>query len=270
MKLPRRIGSTPPAIGFVCAWLFAASALASVSTVNDSSRLDAAAAGFKPYLLDRVAMCLAAVTRMRDRVAAHDLACAQDAWLAARGGWEGSEVITNEFFPDLDRKIDAWPDAHSGFHSIEAKLFGAHDIRVLPAAEQLVGNLTEFQQQLRTTHLTAQGLLNGSAKLLFEIGESKAEGGESPFSGNSLNEMRDNIDSVDQTYHRVFAAAAAKRDAALAKQFAADLKAMREVLSVPTLQDLDQVRLRDLSETLVADLVGVGKACGLESPGMGN
>jgi hypothetical protein len=45
---------------------------------------------------------------------------------------------------------------------------------------------------------------------------------------------------------------------------------MREVLSVPTLQDLDQVRLRDLSETLVSDLVEVGRACGLESPPLGN
>jgi iron uptake system component EfeO len=113
-------------------------------------------------------------------------------------------------------------------------------------------------------------LLNGSARLLFEIGESKAEGGESPFSGNSLNEMRNNIDSVDQAYQRVFASAAAKRNPTLAKQFAADLKTMREVLSVSTLQDLDQVRLRDLSETLVSDLVEVGRACGLESPGLGN
>jgi iron uptake system component EfeO len=270
VKLPRPIRSTPKVIGFACALLFGAAAVASVSTVNDSSRLDVAAAEFKPYLLDRVTLCLAAVIRMRDRVAAHDLAAAQEAWLAARSGWEGSEVITNEFFPNLDREIDAWPDARTGFHSIEARLFGAHDIRVLPAAEQLVANLTDFKRQLQAVHLTAQGLLNGSARLLFEIGESKAEGGESPFSGNSLSEMRNNIDSVDQAFQRVFASAAGKRNPTLAKQFAADLKTMREVLSVPTLQDLDQARLRDLSETLVSDLVEVGRACGLESPPLGN
>ena len=273
MKLPRPTRLIPKVTGFACALLFGVTAIASVapvSTVNDSSRLDVAAAGFKPYLLDRVNMCLTAVIRMRDRVAAHDLAAAQEAWLAARSGWEGSEVITNEFFPNLDREIDAWPDARTGFHSIEARLFGAHDIRVLPAAEQLVANLTDFKQQLQAVHLTAQGLLNGSARLLFEIGESKAEGGESPFSGNSLNEMRNNMDSVAQAFQRVFASAAAKRNPALAKQFAADLKTMREVLSVPTLQDLDQVRLRDMSETLVSDLVEVGRACGLESPRLGN
>jgi len=197
-----------------CCWAIAAAAPAGAL---DASALDSAAAVFKPYVLEQIARCLSATRNMRERIAAGDLAGAQQAWLAARGGWEGSEVISNEYFADLDRKIDAWPDAERGFHAIEAKLFGAHDVKALPAAEELVNDLEDFQRQLRTAKLTAQGLLNGSAKLAYEIGENKAEGGESPFSGNSLAEMRDNVASIAAAYARVFAPAAKKRNGALAK-----------------------------------------------------
>ena len=251
----------------LCFWAIAAAATA---RVLDASSLDSAAAGFKPYVLERIARCLSATRNMRERIAAQDLAGAQQAWLAARGGWEGSEVVTDEFFADLDRKIDAWPDAEKGFHAIEAKLFGAHDVKALPAAEELVNDLEDFERRLRTTQLTAQGLLNGSTKLAYEIGENKAEGGESPFSGNSLAEMRDNVASIAAAYARVFAPATAKRNAALAKTFAEDLERMQALVSVPSLRELDQAGLRNLSETLANDLVKVGRESGLERPGLGN
>jgi iron uptake system component EfeO len=232
--------------------------------------LETAAAAFKPYVLEQISRCLTTVKSMGERVAAHDLAGAQQSWLAARSGWEGSEVITNEFFPDLDRKIDAWPDAERGFHAIEARLFGAHDVAVLPATEELIYNLTEFERQFRATTLTAQGLLDGTAKLIYEIGENKAEGGESPFSGNSLAEMRVNVASVAAAYQLVFAPLTKKRNADLARVLAKDLAVMRTLVSVPTLQDLDQALLRDASESLVDDLAMVGKEAGLEKPRLGN
>jgi hypothetical protein len=45
---------------------------------------------------------------------------------------------------------------------------------------------------------------------------------------------------------------------------------MQALVSVPTLQDLDQMRLRDASESLVNDLAMVGKEAGLEKPRLGN
>ena len=143
-------------------------------------------------------------------------------------------------------------------------------IQVLPATLELINNLTEFEHQLRATTLTAQGLLNGTAKLIYEIGENKAEGGESPFSGNSLSEMRVNVLSVAAAYQRVFAPLTKKRNADLARVFAKDLTVMQALVTVPTLQDLDQVRLRDASESLVNDLAMVGKEAGLEKPRLGN
>ena len=236
----------------------------------DSTTVQSSAERFKSYVLQQIAQSLRAATNMRDRVAAHDLAGAQQAWLAARGGWEGSEVITNEYLPDLDRKIDAWPDADKGFHAIEARLFGAHDVAVLPAADELVSNLKDFEQQLRATTLTAQGVLNGSAKLAFEIGEDKAGGGESPFSGNSLAEIRDNVASIGAAYERVFAASTKKRNADLAKTFNADLREIQALLSVQQLKDLDQMQLRHLSESLTRDLTLVAHETGLAKPQLGN
>jgi len=250
-----------------CLGIFAPSAPAGA---RDALPLEMAAAAFKPYLLERISRCLNTVKGMSERIAARDLAGAQRSWLAARADWEASEVIANEFFPDLDRKIDAWPDAEKGFHAIEAKLFGAHDVQVLPATEELIGNLAEFESQLRTTKLTAQGLLNGTAKLIYEIGENKAEGGESPFSGNSLPEMRVNVASIAAAYERVFARPTKSGNAELAKVFSKDLAIMQALVAVPTLQELDQVRLRDASESLVDDLALIGRQAGLERPGLGN
>ncbi len=200
---------------------FCAMAASASAGVPDATPLDAAVAKFKPYVLEQIDRCLGATKTMRERIAVQDLAGAQQAWLAARGGWEGSEVLTNEFFADLDRKIDAWPDADKGFHAIEARLFGAHDVKVLPAAEELVKDLEDFEHQLRAAKLTAQGLLNGTTKLAFEIGESKAEGGESPFSGNSLAEMRDNLASIAAAYDQVFAPATRKKNAVACEKHSA-------------------------------------------------
>jgi iron uptake system component EfeO len=256
--------------GPMAAWCLGILAPVTPIRAGDVLPLETAAAAFKPYVLEQISRCLSTVKSMGERVAARDLAGAQRSWLAARSGWEGSEVITNEFFPDLDRKIDAWPDAERGFHAIEAKLFGAHDVAVLTTTEELIYNLTEFERQLRATTLTAQGLLNGTAKLIYEIGENKAEGGESPFSGNSLSEMRVNLTSVAVAYQRVFAPLTKKKDADLARIFAKDLAVMQSLVSVSTLQELDQVRLRDASESLVYDLAMVGKEAGLEKPRLGN
>jgi iron uptake system component EfeO len=237
---------------------------------GDALPLEMAAAAFKPYVLEQISRCLDTVKSMSERIAAHDLAGAQRSWLAARSDWEGSEVITNEFFPDLDRKIDAWPDADKGFHAVEAQLFGAHDVKVQSAAEELINNLAEFERELRTATLTAQGLLNGAAKLIYEVGENKAEGGESPFSGNSLAEMRVNVASVAAAYERVFAPLTKKRNTELAKVVSKDLAVMQALVAVPTLQELDQLRLRDASETLANDLALVAREAGLQKPNLGN
>ena len=232
--------------------------------------LEEAAGAFRSYVLEQVGQSLAAVRTLRDRIAMRDLEGAQRAWLAARAGWESSEVVTAEYFPDLDRAIDGWPDTDRGFHAIEARLFGAHSTDALPAADELLGNLTEFQRQLQGTTLTPQHLLNGVTRLTYEIGEDKAGGGESPFSGNSLAEIGNNVAAIAAVYHRVLAPAARVKDAKLSVRVAAEVERLRVLAAAPSLRELDQTALRELSETLTDDLAGLGEELGLEKPSLEN
>ena len=234
------------------------------------SSLDSTAAAFKPYLLGQVGASLTATRAMREYVAAGDLAGAQKSWLAARDGWEQTEVIAAELFPDLDRAIDAWPDAQRGFHAIEARLFGAHSTDTLGAVDELVRNLTEFERQVRASPVRAQTLLNGITRLLYEIGEDKSGGGESPFSGNSLQEVVSNVTAIDAAYQRVFARSVQRKNAQLGGAVNADLERLRQITSVPSLKLLDAAQLRDLTETLTSNLISAGRDLELLSPQLGN
>src|SRR5262249_32149194 len=130
--------------------------------------LDAAAERYRPYMIEGIGSALAGARDLRERVAAKDLAGAKKAWLSARAGWERSEVFNAGFVPELDARIDAWPNADSGFHAIEAKLFGAGTTDVESDTDALVKNLDELHGKLRGMALTPQGLLDGTARLAYE------------------------------------------------------------------------------------------------------
>lgn len=232
--------------------------------------LDGTAAAFKLYVLEQMDASLTATRAMREFVAAGDLASAQKWWLAARDGWEQSEVITAELFPDLDRAIDAWPDAQRGFHAIEARLFGAHSSDALGAADELVRNLAELERQFRASPVRAQSLLNGVTRLVYEIGEDKSGGGESPFSGNSLQEVVSNVTAIDAAYQRVFARSVQRKNLQLGVTVTADLERLRQITSVQSLKFLDATQLRDLTETLTSHFISAGRELGLQSPQLGN
>ena len=87
--------------------------------------LSEAAEHYRPIMVRDIDQSLAGARLLRARLAAGDVPGAQKAWIDSRVGWERSEVFTSGFVPDLDREIDAWPNAFLGFHAIEAKLFGA-------------------------------------------------------------------------------------------------------------------------------------------------
>jgi iron uptake system component EfeO len=241
-----------------------------LSGATAAPALDEGARSFKSYVVKRVEESLAAAQALRERMAAGDLQGAQHAWVAARAGWESVETVSDEFFPELDAAIDAWPDSSSGFHAIEARLFGAHRTDALPQAETLVANLKTFEQKLETTPLTAQGLLNGTARLAYEIGESKADGSESPFSGNSFAEIGDNLAGIEAAYRTVFATALKGADpsADAAVEHAAD--AVAALVKGHDAKSVDRPRLRGASEELVIALSAAAPPLGLGKPVLGN
>jgi iron uptake system component EfeO len=241
-------------------------ALAASARVANAAALDDAAERYRPYAIEGIGSALAGARDLRERVAAKDLAGARKAWLSARAGWERSEVFTAGFVPELDAQIDAWPNADSGFHAIEAKLFGAGQTDVDSDTEALVKHLDELHGKLRDMKLTPQGLLDGTVRLAYEVGESKADGGESRISGTSLDDMRNNVAGVEFAYRTIFADALKAADAGLADAIAKRIERLKVVVAAPDLPRVDVRALRRTSEELVVSLQTASVKLGLRRP----
>jgi iron uptake system component EfeO len=231
-----------------------------------AASLDEAAERYRPYMIEGIGQALGGVRDLRERLAAGDLTGARKAWISARAGWERSEVFTAGFVPELDEKIDAWPDATVGFHAIEAKLFGANRVDARTETEALVGHLSDLHVKLRDMPLTPQGLLNGTVRLAYEVGESKSDGGESQISGTSLDDMRNNVAGIQLAFRTIFVAAIEAVDRKLAETIAAKIEQLSDLLVVRDLQHVDIPRLRRASEELVVMLQGAAPKVGLGRP----
>jgi iron uptake system EfeUOB component EfeO/EfeM len=228
--------------------------------------LEAAAESYRHYLIHDIGQALAGARALRERLAAHDLDGARKAWVAARAGWERSEVFTSGFVPELDQQIDAWPNASHGFHGIEAALFGAGRTDAGAETDALIANLADLHGQLAHIDLAPQRLLNGIARLAFEIGGNKADGGESRLSGTSLNDMQSNADGITLAYRVVFADAVETGDPKLAAAARAAIERLQATVKIPDLRNLDADKLRADSEELVALLQMAAPKIGLDKP----
>lgn len=231
-----------------------------------ASPLDESAERYRPYMVEGIGQALSGARNLKQRIAESDLAGARKAWLSARAGWERSEVFTAGFVPELDQEIDAWPDATTGFHAIEAKLFGSGQIDVGSEADTLVGNLDDLHSKLRGMELKPQGLLDGLVRLAYEVGESKADGGESRISGTSLDDMRNNVSGIDFAYRTIFAESLETSDRRLADRIDRKIKSLSEILEVPDLRAVNTPRLREVSEDLVVTLQAAAPKLGLGRP----
>jgi iron uptake system EfeUOB component EfeO/EfeM len=240
--------------------------LAAGTGTADAAALDDAAERYRPYAIEGIGSALAGARDLRERAAAKDLAGARKAWLSARAGWERSEVFTAGFVPELDALIDAWPNADSGFHAIEAKLFGAGQIDVAGDADALVEHLDELHTRLRDMPLTPQGLLDGTVRLAYEVGESKADGGESRISGTSLDDMRNNVSGVEFAYRTIFSSSLKEVDARLADSVTERIEQLKTIVAAPDLPHVDIRALRRVSEELVVVLQAASAKLGLHRP----
>jgi iron uptake system component EfeO len=245
-----------------------ASALLAVPLVGaHAAAFDDSVERYRSYLIDNVESTLAGARTLRERIAANDLDGARHAWIEARIGWERSEVFTGGFVSDLDDKIDGWPDATTGFHAVEATLFVKGTTEGLkPEADKLVLWLTDLDIKVHKMPLTGQGMLDGTARLAYEIGESKADGGESRFSGTSLDDMVNNVDGLQRAYATVFAAPLEAKDATLAHQAQAQIATLATLVKAGDLKRLDADKLRAASEDLVVTLQAAATTLGYRRP----
>ena len=228
--------------------------------------LDDAAETYRRQLIDDIGQSLAGARTLRARIAADALDGARQAGIDARVGWERSEVFTSGFVPALDREIDAWPNALHGFHGIEAKLFGRAHTDAGAETDALIAHLADLHAQLRDMPLPPQRLLNGIARLAFEVGDSKADGGESRLSGTSLNDMQSNAAGIDLAYRVIFADALEAGDPRLAAGVRAAIARLTAAVQVNDLRTLDMDKLRANAEELVTLLQSAAPKVGLARP----
>jgi iron uptake system EfeUOB component EfeO/EfeM len=231
-----------------------------------AATLDDAAEKYRPLMIADIDQTLAGTRNLNERIAANDVAGAQKAWIDARVGWESAEVFTAGFVSELDELIDAWPNAGTGFHAIEAKLFGAKSVDIVPEANDLTLHLADLDVKVHYTPFNAQGLLNGTARLAYEVGENKSDGGESRFSGTSLDDMRNNVVGIGLAYKTVFADALQAQDTNLAAQIQSQIDDMNTLVAVGDLKVLDTDALRAKSEDLVIALQMAAPKIGLNAP----
>jgi iron uptake system EfeUOB component EfeO/EfeM len=231
-----------------------------------AATLDDAAERYRPLMIADIDQTLAGAQKLNDRIAAQDVAGAQKAWIDARVGWERAEVFTAGFVSELDEMIDAWPNAQTGFHAIEAKLFGANSVDISQQAKDLNLHLADLDVKVHYTPFNAQGLLNGTARLAYEVGENKSDGGESRFSGTSLDDMRNNVIGIALAYKTVFAEALHAQDANLADQIQTTVDQMGALVAVKDLKSLDTDALRTKSEDMVIALQMAAPKIGLYAP----
>ena len=241
-------------------------ALSTTASPSSAAALDDAAERYRPYMIEGIGDALAGARELRERAAAQDLGGAKKAWISARAGWERSEVFTTGFVPELDALIDAWPNANSGFHAIEARLFGAGQTDVANDAAALVEHLDDLHGRLRDMPLTPQGLLDGIVRLAYEVGESKADGGESRISGTSLDDMRNNVAGIDFAYRTIFADALRSSDGKLADLATGKIEQLKTIVAAPDLPHVDIPMLRRVSEELVVALQAGSAKLGLQQP----
>jgi iron uptake system component EfeO len=221
---------------------------------------------YRTYLIAEISQSLADAKRLRERAAAKDVEGAKKAWIAARVGWEEAEVFISGFVSDLDEDIDAWPNALNGFHAIEARLFGANTPNVAAATDQLIYRLTDLDIKIRQIPLNSQGLLNGAARLAYEVGESKADGGESRYSGTSLDDMRHNVSGIQLVYATLFAAPLEASDPTLAIATEQTIQRLAGLLGAADVKNLEPGKVRAASEELIVALQTAAPKIGLRKP----
>ena len=228
------------------------------------------AEAFRPYAAGLIDRLVIGTERFAATIEAGDLEAAKAAWIAARVGWERGETFLGESFPDADEAIDSWPDPEAGFHAVEPILFKAGDVegaRTLTKA--LLADVKALEAAFAGQAFDAQGLANGLAGIAFEIGDAKADGGESPFAGTSLSDMQDNLIGIEALYGLSFASALRASEPALHTRIVGRMIELSAALRVPSIEALDQSRVAALSERLAGDLQDAALALGLERPMLG-
>lgn len=255
-------------------FLFAAAMLGALLVTSGGSlaaSLNDGLKNYKSFVVEHIGVALSGAKELQQAVKAKNAKAAQAAWIKSRKGWETVEPITAEFFSELDEAIDAWPDSKKGYHAIEAALFAGKLGGISSSVDELVTNLTKFNEELGKSdfQFEPQGLMNGLTKLAYEVGENKSKGGESPYAGTSLIDMQENVEGIEALYQMVFEDPLKEKDAKLADEIHEKIEAVEKLVKVKSLKALNQPALHKGGEELAVLLQNAAPKLDLKKPEVG-
>ncbi len=170
-------------------------------SVDDNAKLAEATAGYKRYTTSQIEALVPRTQEFADAVKRGDVAGAKALFPVSRTYWERVEPVA-ESFGDIDPKVDGREDderdpgvGFTGYHRLEKDLWvsglqpdsGA-------VADQLVADMKDLQNRVKTVELTPVQLANGAKELLDEVATGKITGEEDRYSHTDLWDFKANVE----------------------------------------------------------------------------
>lgn len=175
---------------------------------ESSPEVEAAIADYRSYLEENTAELVKATEPFVAAVVAGEVDKAKALYPAARIPYERIEPVA-ESFGSLDPKIDARENdvpasEFEGFHRIEKALWEEGTAKgMAPVAEQLMADVEELAQKVKTVELQAVQIANGANELLGEVSASKITGEEERYSHIDLVDFEANVEGSEAAFEAV-------------------------------------------------------------------
>jgi iron uptake system component EfeO len=197
---------------------------------QSSPQVEAVIADYRDYLQQNADELVATTEPFVAAVVAGNLAEAKGLYAAPRIPYERIEPVADTF-GNLDPKIDARENdvaagEFEGFHRIEKALWAEGTTKgMAPVAEQLLADVEELAQKVKTVELQAVQIANGANELLAEVSASKITGEEERYSHIDLVDFEANVEGSETAFEAV-KPLLDETDPDLAGEIEADFKAV--------------------------------------------
>ncbi len=198
------------------------------ATASTSPEIEAAIAQYREYLEENTDELVSATEPFVVAVESGEVDEAKTLYAAARIPYERIEPVA-ESFGDLDPRIDARandipPNEFGGFHRIEKALWVENTTDGMkPVAAELLADVEELQQKVKTVDLQAVQIANGANELLGEVSASKITGEEERYSHIDLVDFEANVEGAEAAFEAV-EPLLSEKDPKLAKEIEASFE----------------------------------------------
>jgi iron uptake system component EfeO len=209
-----------------------------LGTPSADKEVEAAAAGYRRYVLGEVSTLRAQTTKFTDAVRAGNVEQAKQLYAPSRTSWERIEPIAglvSEIDGTVDSRVDdfAGPDdpKFTGWHRLEYLLWVKRTTAgAKPFADQLDRDLSTLATKLETVPVTAKAVALGAGELVDEVSKGKITGEEDRYSHTDLWDFAANIDG-SRAALQVFEPTLTKKDSALLRTLRGQFTAVDSALA---------------------------------------